>query len=243
MQHHSTAQSAHRSLPCHSSRKFLPFELYGQSVDLDRVEKVAADWEWNFVTCASRLCRRNHQRHAHIDDVCIAIDGACRGNGTSRTRATVGVFVGFYSNYNVSDEIGCTTNQQAELHAGIIALEQALAINNNEPKRLDTLVIKPDSDYLYKSMTEYIFNWKENGYMDARRRPVQNGSLFRELEGLTQELNQRGVTVLFWHVRRAFNFAADMLANAALDGTEGTVRERIMDEYSDRGIPFRDGEH
>lgn len=46
-----------------------------------------------------------------------------------------------------------------------------------------------------------------------------NGTLFKTLDDLVLQLNDCGVEVLFWHVLRAGNREADMLANRALDAT------------------------
>jgi ribonuclease HI len=110
------------------------------------------------------------------------------------------------------------TNQIAELNAGITALEQAIDILQTKAlgeDPLHTVVIKADSEYLVKGMTEWVFKWEVNGYKNARRDSVKNSELFKELHKLVKVLNTSDVEVLFWHVPREMNKEADRLANQA----------------------------
>ena len=59
---------------------------------------------------------------------------------------------------------------------------------------------------------------EDNGYVNARDRPVCNADLFRKLDDAVEELSDEDVQVQFWHVGREENGEADCLANAALDG-------------------------
>ncbi|KAG5957588.1 hypothetical protein E4U58_005826 [Claviceps cyperi] len=113
------------------------------------------------------------------------------------------------------------TNQVAELRAGIIALELAMDIwwdewfGEDGNQRLREVVIKADSGYLVKEMTDYIFKWKQNGFLTTKRTSATNRALFEELEALVNELNGLGIDVYFWHVPRSFNQSADRLAKMA----------------------------
>jgi ribonuclease HI len=82
------------------------------------------------------------------------------------------------------------------------------------------VVIKADSEYLVKSMTDWVEKWRDNGYENCRGLPVTNADMFRHIDAAIFELNRLGVEVQFWHVRREENREADCLANAALDGKE-----------------------
>jgi ribonuclease HI len=157
---------------------------------------------------------------AHKDCIVIAVDGACWNNGTADARAAAGVFVGEESEYNDSFvlKVSKPTNQVAELRAGIRGLEQALVIKSNGvgDGDLKQVVIKADSEYLVKAMTEWVFKWERNGYRNSRGTPVTNTPHFKRLEELVVELNKLDVEVLFWHVPRDYNKQADMWANNAL---------------------------
>lgn len=83
---------------------------------------------------------------------------------------------------------------------------------------LSQVVIKTDSGYLAKAMTEWVFKWKKNGYRAAKGSPVTNRALFEWLDNSVRSLNDMGVQVLFWHVTRDRNREADRLANDFLDG-------------------------
>jgi ribonuclease HI len=105
---------------------------------------------------------------AHTNSLVIAVDGACRSNG-SRTvvpRCALSVYVGESSKWNVSmilhNEV---TNQVAELVAGIMGLKRATDIwesgemdeiyeDGELRKELRHVVIKANSEYLVKGMTE-----------------------------------------------------------------------------------------
>jgi ribonuclease HI len=201
-------------------RRFKPYERYSQNVDLDDVE-VSEDEYWSFVACdRAGPCEDCGCLSAHIDCIVIAVDGACWNNGTAGARAAAGVFVGDESEYNDSFVLKVTnpTNQVAELRAGIRGLEQALVIQSNgiNGSDLQQVVIKADSEYLVKGMTEWVFKWKKNGYRTSRGTPVTNAPLFKRLEELVIKLNGLNVEVLFWQVPRDRNKQADTWANMAL---------------------------
>ena len=108
--------------------------------------------------------------------------------------------------------------------AGIDTLKQALVIqrrgfgaNRVRERDLHMVVIKSDTEYLVKGMTEWILKWKENGYRNARGGEVAHAELLRKLEVLYNELVDRGVWTLFWHVRRERSWEADQLANRAFE--------------------------
>ncbi len=72
-----------------------------------------------------------------------------------------------------------TTNNQMELLAPIEALKKI-------PK--DSKVqIFTDSKYLKSGITEWIHNWKKNGWKTANKQPVKNKELWEELDLLTNE--------------------------------------------------------
>jgi ribonuclease HI len=201
-------------------RIFNPKERYGEDVDLDKVE-ICHNQHWTYVACdKAGPCKACGGLEAHTDCIVIAVDGACRNNGTAEATAAAGVFVGNGSKYNDCFILRASkpTNQLAELRAGIRGLEQALVIQSKGIDGVDLhqVVIKADSEYLVKGMTEWAFKWKKNGYRTSRGMPVTNAPLFKKLEELIVRLNELNVKVLFWHVPRGCNKQADMWANAAL---------------------------
>lgn len=77
-------------------------------------------------------------------------------------------------------------------------------------------MIKTDSEYVVRHMTECITKWRQNGFHNAKGAYVVNADLFNQLDLLISQLNVQGVEVLFWQVGRLENAEADALAGAAL---------------------------
>lgn len=83
-------------------------------------------------------------------------------------------------------------------------------------QNLHEVVIKSDSSYLVRGITEYIIKWRENRFSNARGQPVVNGELFQLVEVEVEELEDLGVKVHFWLVPRQRNQNADTLAKSVL---------------------------
>ena len=72
-----------------------------------------------------------------------------------------------------------TTNNQMELLAPIQALKKI-------PKG-SKVQIFTDSKYVKSGITEWIHNWKKNGWKTADKQPVKNKELWEELDLLSNE--------------------------------------------------------
>ena len=72
-----------------------------------------------------------------------------------------------------------TTNNQMELFAPIKALKKI-------PKG-SKVQIFTDSKYVKSGITEWIHNWKKNGWKTADKQPVKNKELWEELDLLNNE--------------------------------------------------------
>ena len=72
-----------------------------------------------------------------------------------------------------------TTNNQMELLAPIAALKKV-------PKG-SKIEIFTDSKYVKSGITEWIHNWKKNGWKTADKQPVKNKELWEELDLLNNE--------------------------------------------------------
>ena len=72
-----------------------------------------------------------------------------------------------------------TTNNQMELLAPIEALKKI-------PKG-SKVQIFTDSKYVKSGITEWIFNWKKNGWKTANKQEVKNRDLWTELDVLANE--------------------------------------------------------
>ncbi|MCJ1359271.1 MAG: hypothetical protein MMC33_009272 [Icmadophila ericetorum] len=196
-------------------RKFVVSELYGEGIDIDT--NLYDDGEdLTLVPCHNDPpCPRCGCGARHLGTAFVAIDGACKGNGTADTRAGVGVYFGRDSEFNITSSLNIEfpTSQKAELHACSVALHQIRNVKEDYEPMLSQVVIKADSEYVVKGMTEWIFKWEENGFRTSKGSPVVNAELFRQVEEKIVDLNASGVEVLFWHVPRARNKEADAWAN------------------------------
>jgi ribonuclease HI len=67
-----------------------------------------------------------------------------------------------------------TTNNRMELMAAIQALEAL--------KRPSEVILTTDSQYVRKGITEWMFNWKKNGWKTSAKKPVKNADLWLRLD-------------------------------------------------------------
>ena len=72
-----------------------------------------------------------------------------------------------------------TTNNQMELLAPIEALKKI-------PKGIEVQIFT-DSKYVKSGITEWIHNWKKNGWKTADKKPVKNKELWEELDLLANQ--------------------------------------------------------
>ncbi|HEX32771.1 MAG TPA: ribonuclease HI, partial [Candidatus Acetothermia bacterium] len=115
-----------------------------------------------------------------MNRVTIYTDGACSGNpGPGGWGA---VLLSGEHRKEISGGDPQTTNNRMELTAAIEAL-RALKL----PSKVD---LYTDSTYVKKGITEWIQNWKKNGWKRRSGRkllPVKNAELWRELDLLVAE--------------------------------------------------------
>jgi ribonuclease HI len=133
-------------------------------------------------------------------------DGACRGNPGPGGWGVVLRFQG--SHKTLQGYAAETTNNRMELTAvieGLKALKRSCAVE-----------LFTDSKYVMQGLTEWLANWKRNGWKTAAKKPVKNIDLWQQLEA---EVTQHQVD---WnwvkgHAGIEDNELADQLANAAID--------------------------
>ncbi len=136
----------------------------------------------------------------------IFTDGACRGNPGPGGWGALLRFRGRERElYGGERE---TTNNRMELTAVIRALE---ALTRPSPVRVTT-----DSQYVKRGITEWIANWKRNGWKTAARKPVKNADLWCRLDELAALHDVRWHWVR-GHAGHAENERADRLANRGID--------------------------
>ena len=136
----------------------------------------------------------------------IYTDGACRGNpGPGGWGALL------RSNGHEKELCGGqldTTNNQMELLAAIKALESL-----KEPCKIDLFT---DSKYVKNGITQWIINWKTNGFKNAKKKPVLNAELWIRLDTLVSEHDINWLWVK-GHSGHIDNERADVLANRGLE--------------------------
>lgn len=141
------------------------------------------------------------------EPVMIFTDGACRGNpGPGGWGAILRSANG--KTLELSGRAEHTTNNQMELTAAIEALKRLT--------RKSKVVLTTDSEYLKNGITQWIHNWKKNGWRTADKKPVKNGELWVELD----MLNEKHDVEWKWvkgHNGHPENERCDALANTAID--------------------------
>ncbi|MCC6067646.1 ribonuclease HI [Ferrovum sp. PN-J185] len=141
-----------------------------------------------------------------MDKVEIYTDGACRGNPGPGGWGALLTYQGHEK--ALSGGENHTTNNRMELMAVIQAL-QAL-------QRGCEVTIHTDSQYVKNGMTQWIFNWKKNGWKTADKKPVKNADLWQLLDQLVQQHTVQWLWVK-GHSGHPGNEKADQLANLGID--------------------------
>ena len=137
-------------------------------------------------------------------------DGACRGNPGPGGWGVLLRFKGVEKELYGGE--AHTTNNRMELMAVIEGLK-ALT-------RTCQVTITTDSQYVKNGMTQWIHNWKRNGWRTAGKKPVKNADLWQELD------NQIAKHSVEWswvkgHSGHPENERADALANKGIDELPG----------------------
>lgn len=101
-----------------------------------------------------------------------------------------------------------TTNNRMELLAAIAGLSAL-----TEPCQV---VLTTDSQYVRKGITEWLANWKRNGWKTAAKQPVKNADLWQALEAESLRHQIKWMWVK-GHSGHRENEMADELANLAIE--------------------------
>lgn len=143
----------------------------------------------------------------------VYTDGACSNNGGlhGTPKAAIGVYWGPNHPMNVSERLaGRQTNNRAEIHAAIRAMQQARNVGSRN------LTIYTDSSFLINSVTKWMNGWIKKGWKLSDGQAVKNKEDFLELLKAAEGLRIKWVHVR-GHSGVAGNEEADRLAVAALD--------------------------
>ena len=136
----------------------------------------------------------------------IFTDGACKGNpGKGGWGALI-----IDNNEEIEIYGGSlnTTNNRMELLATINALKFY-----DDSKIIE---LYTDSKYVQNGITDWIDNWKKNGWLNASKKPVKNIELWKELDAMSKFHK----VDWFWvkgHSNNRENDLADALANRGIE--------------------------
>lgn len=141
-----------------------------------------------------------------IKPVEIFTDGACKGNPGPGGWGVILRYNGHEKQLFGGE--AHTTNNRMELLAAIQALTAL--------KRPSQVILTTDSEYLRKGITEWLANWKQNGWRTSDKKPVKNVDLWQQLDAVAQ-LHQITWKWIKGHSGHPENDRADELANKGIN--------------------------
>ena len=134
----------------------------------------------------------------------IYTDGSCLGNPGNGGWAAI--IIDDKKKIQIKGSKKNTTNNQMELLAPIKALKKI-------PKGSNVQIFT-DSKYVKSGITEWINNWKKNGWKTASKQPVKNKDLWTELDQMTNEFQIKWSWVK-GHSTDVLNNEVDLIAREA----------------------------
>ena len=134
----------------------------------------------------------------------IYTDGSCLGNPGNGGWAAI--IIEDEKKTRIKGSKKHTTNNQMELLAPIKALKKI-------PKGSNVQIFT-DSTYVKSGITEWIHNWKKNGWITANKQPVKNKELWTELDLMTSEFEIKWSWVK-GHSSDKLNNEVDLIARVA----------------------------
>ncbi len=134
----------------------------------------------------------------------IYTDGSCLGNPGNGGWAAI--IIDDKKKIQIKGSKKDTTNNQMELLAPIKALKKI-------PKGSNVQIFT-DSKYVKSGITEWIHNWKKNGWKTAGKQPVKNKDLWIELDQMTNKFQIKWSWVK-GHSTNVLNNEVDLIAREA----------------------------
>jgi ribonuclease HI len=140
----------------------------------------------------------------------VYTDGACKGNpGQGGWGALI---LENDSSREIYGGESNTTNNRMELMAVIRALESL--------KEQKDIIVFTDSTYVQKGISEWIINWKRNGWKSSNKKNVKNKDLWVELDNLNDSMSVKWQWIK-GHAGHSGNERADYLANLGVNSSSG----------------------
>lgn len=118
-----------------------------------------------------------------IKSIFVSFDGACSSNGRPDAEQAIGVSFGEGHEMNVSKKIlfDESTNQVAELLACLMALDKTEEYRDSH-STFRRVILKSDSAYVVRGITEWLPKWKSNGWIHSQGKPVANRDLWQRTD-------------------------------------------------------------
>ena len=160
-----------------------------------------------------------------------ATDGACSGNPG---HGGWGGLILFDDGSEL--EIGGfeknTTNNRMELTAAIKTLEKLKQFKLKKNFKLRT-----DSKYLIDGYSNWIKNWKKNGWKTSTGKPVQNLDLWQRIDGL--RINEVSMEFVKGHSGDKYNERVDLIATNYCKGIN-KVKQNKQENIDQYDIPSKE---
>jgi ribonuclease HI len=140
------------------------------------------------------LKKSNLPNKIEVDIVTVYTDGSCI-KIKGKSQCGYGIYFPNKEIKDVSKRFTKTplTNQRSELYAIYKALKKI--IKNIKFKQI---YIYSDSEYSIKSLTEWIDNWKKNGWKTANKKEVLNQDIIKKID---KKLQKYKGMIIFTHVK------------------------------------------
>ena len=153
-----------------------------------------------------------------MDRISCYVDGAARNNGKPDA---IGAWA-FVLDYNskrtaMSKAVPNITNNQGEL-MGILMALRTLKILECEDSLIE---IFSDSAYCVNGITSWVYGWERNGWINSKKKPVENKELWQEIYDLRREFKNLSFTKVKGHSDNEGNNRADYLCNKSMDNYTG----------------------
>lgn len=142
----------------------------------------------------------------------IYTDGSCPGNGTEDATGGMGYVIqahdvlgdrkktfakrGVFYSKVYTQKYGSPTNQKCELLAIILAVRYLIKEYLGDPRGHEEIQqvmpelqirVFSDSKYCIDGLNHWMRNWKENGWKNAKKKPVSNQRLWKEVDAVITE--------------------------------------------------------
>ncbi|KAL1741183.1 ribonuclease H-like domain-containing protein [Schizophyllum fasciatum] len=204
---------------------------------------------------SARCCAHSYTGRACHHFRLVFTDGACVGNGQEGAVAGVGVVLGQIGpgidqfSAPVTEEMDPgqrRTSQRAELLAALMGVQRALGGDVHDYPGYDAAapkerIIATDSEYVVKGMTEWLPQWKRNGWRTALGGTPANLDLFQRLDrAIEEEEVLHNARFGFWHIPRSLNSEADRMAKAGARAALVTALQPAMTEANSQGAIERE---